>query len=175
VFVDGNIGAATATTATSEDNDTSVATTAFVQDARNKSVYINVTAVAKPNFTNTFYARLVASSVTNISITLPAVVANTPSATVTTDASLGTHFRWTAAQNFTLSNPTNPTDGQRVLWEIIQDATGSRTIAFDTKFAFGTDITGVTLTTTAAKRDFITAMYNSTADKWYVVGVSKGY
>ncbi len=42
-------------------------------------------------------------------------------------------------------------------------------------FAFGTDISGITLTTTASKRDFITAVYNSTATLWYVVGFVRGY
>lgn len=102
-------------------------------------------------------------------------VALTPGATVSTDASLGTRFRWTAAQNFTLANPTNAHNGQLLLWCIIQDGTGSRTITFDTKFAFGTDITGVTLTTSANKRDFIGAVYDSTADKFYIISVVKGY
>lgn len=99
----------------------------------------------------------------------------TPGTTVATDASLGNHFRLTAAQNFTLSNPTNPVNGQKIVWEIIQDATGSRTITLDTKFALGTDIAAVTLTTTANARDFLGAVYNSTTDKWYVIAFTKGY
>lgn len=99
----------------------------------------------------------------------------TNAASVATDASLGNHFRLTTTQNFTLSNPTNATDGQRVVWEIIQDATGSRTIALDTKFSLGTDIAAVTLTTTASKRDFLIAIYSVVTDKWYVVGFVKGY
>lgn len=92
-----------------------------------------------------------------------------------TDASLGCYFRATLTDNFTLANPINPLDGQRILWELIQDGTGSRLITLGDKFALGSDITAVTLTTTLNKRDFLTAVYNSTADKWYVVGLSKGY
>lgn len=99
----------------------------------------------------------------------------TDAATIATDASLANHFRVTLGSNRTLGNPTNPVDGQRVIWEIIQDATGSRTITLDTKFALGTDISAVTLTTGANKRDFIGAVYNSTADKWYVIALSRGY
>lgn len=99
----------------------------------------------------------------------------TDAATVATDASLGNHFRVTLGGNRTLGNPTNVTDGQRIVWELIQDGTGSRTITLDTKFAFGTDLTGVTLTTTASKRDFLTAIYNIVEDKWYVVAFIKGY
>lgn len=114
-------------------------------------------------------------SQTNVKAVAPTPVALTDAATIATDASLGNHFRVTLGGNRTLGNPTNPTDGQKCLWEIIQDATGSRTITLDTKFALGTDITGVTLTTTASKRDFLGAVYNSTADKWYVIAFVKGY
>jgi hypothetical protein len=99
----------------------------------------------------------------------------TDGANIATDASLGNHFRVTLGGNRTLDNPTNLADGQRIVWEFIQDGTGSRTIALGSKFAFGTDITGVTLTTTASKRDFMTAIYNSTADKLHVVAFVKGY
>jgi hypothetical protein len=105
----------------------------------------------------------------------PPPVTLTDAATIATNASLGNSFRVTLAGNRTLGNPTNPTDGQRILWELIQDATGSRTITLDTAFALGTDISSVTLTTTANKRDFLGAVYNSTASKWYVLAFTRGY
>lgn len=106
---------------------------------------------------------------------IQSVVALTDASTIAVDASLGNKFRVTLGGNRTLGNPTNATDGQTLTFEIIQDGTGSRTLAYDTKFAFGTDITGATLTTTLNKRDFLTVQYNSTADKFYVVGFVKGY
>lgn len=67
-------------------------------------------------------------------------------------------------------------DGDTMVWEMIQDGTGSRLISgWDAKYAFGTDITGITLSTGINKRDFITFIYNSTADKWYCVGFVRGY
>jgi len=99
----------------------------------------------------------------------------TDAATIATDAATGNYFRVTLGGNRTLGNPTNTSDGQRVIWELIQDGTGNRTITLDTKFALGTDITAVTLSTAANKRDFIGAIYNSTADKWYVIAFVKGY
>lgn len=92
-----------------------------------------------------------------------------------TDASLGNYFKIAANANFTLDNPTNPTDGQRVTWQITQDGTGSRLLTLDTAFALGTDITAVTLTTGANKCDFLGAIYDSTAVKWRVVSFVKGY
>ena len=76
-------------------------------------------------------------------------------ATISTDAGLGNRFRVTLGGNRTLANPTNAVDGQQMVWEIIQDATGSRTITLGTKFVLGTDITAVTLTTT----EFSAALY----------------
>ena len=102
-------------------------------------------------------------------------VALSDGANIATDASLGNHFRVTLGGNRTLDNPTNATDGQRAVWEFIQDGTGSRTITLGSEFAFGTDITGVTLTTTASKRDFMGAIYNSTATKWHIIAFTKGY
>lgn len=103
----------------------------------------------------------------------------TDAATIATDASLGTTFRVTLGGNRTLGNPTNPTDGQRCIWEVSQDATGGRTLAADTKFAFGNEITApassINISTNASSLSFITAIYNSTADKWRVVGNVTGY
>ena len=123
------------------------------------------------------YAPLNSSSkvpTANLPVTFPPVTL-TDAATIATDASLGNHFRVTLGGSRTLGNPTNPTDGQKVIWELIQDATGSRTITLGSAFALGTDISSVTLTTTASKRDFLGAVYNSTASKWYVIAFTKGY
>jgi hypothetical protein len=105
----------------------------------------------------------------------PAPVDLTPGATVATDASLGTYFRLAAAQNFTLSNPTGMIDGQRCLWEIKQDATGSRVLTLGSDFIFGADLTSITLSTAANKRDLIGAIYNATLAKWLVTAFTKGF
>ncbi len=96
-------------------------------------------------------------------------------ATINTDASLADHFRVTLGGNRTLANPTGMHDGQRVAWELIQDGTGTRTITLGGKFALGTDISGITLSTAINKRDLMGAVYNLAADKWYVITFIKGY
>jgi GH15 family glucan-1,4-alpha-glucosidase len=103
------------------------------------------------------------------------VVTLTDAATITVDASQGNHFRVTLGGSRTLANPTNPVNGQKITFEFIQDATGSRVLTLDTQYSFGTDITSITLTTTASKRDFMSAIYNSTTTKWYVTSFIKGY
>lgn len=106
---------------------------------------------------------------------IPVVSPLTDDATIAVDASLSNRFRVTLGGNRTLGNPTNAVDGQTLVFEIIQDGSGNRTLALDTKFALGTDISSVTLSTAADKRDFLTVTYNSTADKFYVVAFVKGY
>jgi len=97
----------------------------------------------------------------------------TDAATIATDASQGNHFAVTLGGNRTLARPTNPTNGQRAIWEIRQDSNGTRTISFDDAFIFGTDVTRPTLGTGEGKRGFVGAIYNGTS--WDVVAVSQGY
>lgn len=98
-------------------------------------------------------------------------VAVTDAATITLDAARGSYHRVTLGGNRTLAAPINPSDGQRLIFELIQDATGTRVPTWNAVFVFGT-ITN-TLTTTAAKRDIFEFVYNATAVKWYVLSASK--
>ena len=85
-------------------------------------------------------------------------------------------FRVTLGGNRTLSNPTNAADGQQVVYEIIQDETGSRALVFDTKFMFGAEITScVTSSAAANRRSYITTIYNLAADKFSIVGCVNNY
>ncbi|MEV6022223.1 hypothetical protein [Streptomyces sp. NPDC052036] len=105
----------------------------------------------------------------------PAPVTLTDASTIATDAAQGNLFRVTLGGNRTLGTPTNPTDGQVATWEFIQDTTGSRTLTLSSAFGLGSTISSITLTTTANKRDFLTAIYNAAKSKWYVIDFAKGY
>jgi hypothetical protein len=105
----------------------------------------------------------------------PAPQGLTDGASIATDASLSNTFRVILGGNRTLSNPTNPTDGQVITWEITQDGTGSRTLTLDSKFKFGSDLTSITLSTTAGVTDILAVKYNSTADKFRVVSFIRGF
>ena len=84
-------------------------------------------------------------------------------------------YRVTMNANAGLANPTGMLDGQRIKIEFLQDATGNRLLTLSNAWAFGSDITGLTLSTNANATDFITAVYNSTASKWRVIGFVRGY
>ncbi len=107
--------------------------------------------------------------------TIDPFVTLTPGTTVSTDASLGNAFTLTAAQSFTLANPTNPTANQIILYRLIQDSSGSRIMTLDTAFAFGAAIPSVTLSTTGKACDYMTCIYNSATSKWHIVGYNDGF
>lgn len=91
------------------------------------------------------------------------------------NAATGNHFYVTLGGNRTLLNPRNLQDGQKIIFEIIQDGTGSRTLTLDSKFSFGTSIPSITLTTTPDAKDFIGCKYNLKDDKLYVLAFEDGY
>jgi hypothetical protein len=104
-----------------------------------------------------------------------APVALADAATILTDASLSSLFRVTLAGNRILGNPSNPFDGQRIQWEITQDATGGRTLTLGDKFRLGDDISAVTLSAGASVMDILGAQYHAGADVWRVIALAKGY
>jgi hypothetical protein len=98
----------------------------------------------------------------------------TDAATIATDASLSNLFSVTLTTSRTLGNPTNPTDGQKVIWRIKQSGSGNCVLTLDTKFRVATDIGTVTLSTGANVTDYIGAIYHSTDDKWDIIAFTKG-
>lgn len=103
------------------------------------------------------------------------VVTLIDAATILVDATLGDTFIVTLGGNRTLGNPTGAVNGQKLTFRIRQDEIGSRTLSFDTKYRLGTDLTAITLTTTAGKTDYIGVIYHLTDDKFDVVAFMKGY
>lgn len=106
----------------------------------------------------------------------PVVVALTDGATPALDASLGTVFTLSAAGNRTIAVPSNPTSGQKIVIEHTASG-GARTLALNTGaggFRFGTDITGLTATS-SGKTDYIGCIYNGGASFFDVVAYVKGF
>lgn len=100
-------------------------------------------------------------------------VALTDAASIATDASLSNTFTVTLGGNRTLANPTNLTNGAIYNWRIRQDGTGSRTLAYGSKFKWAGGA-APTLTTTASATDFISAQYFSDTDT-LLANVLKGF
>ncbi len=108
----------------------------------------------------------------------PTVFALTDAATIASDCSnlpnFGGTFTVTLGGNRTLGNPTNPVNGQKIVWELTQDGTGNRTITLDTAFDVASDIGTITLSTAAAAVDYIGAIYRTSTSKWHVIAFTKG-
>lgn len=107
----------------------------------------------------------------------PALVALSDVATVNLDASAGKMFKLVATGNRFVAVPTNAVDGRGII--IAHTASGAdRTLALATgttgAFAFGTDVTGLTATTSGTT-DYIGAVYDATATRWRVISYVKGY
>lgn len=123
--------------------------------------------LASPTFTGT----VTAARFTAAPVTL------TDATTIATDAATSSHFRVTLGGNRTLGVPTNPIDGQRVLWELTQDATGGRVLTLASGaggFAVGAD-GPVVLSTTPGARDFLGAVYSAALNRWLVLALAKGF
>ena len=97
----------------------------------------------------------------------------TDAASITTDASLSNTFTVTLGGNRTLANPTNMTNGAIYTWRVRQDGTGSRTLAYGSKFKWPGGA-APTLTTTASATDFISGQYFSDTDTLLCVA-QKGF
>ncbi len=108
---------------------------------------------------------------------VPKVFALTDAANIATNAALGNYATVTLAGNRTMDNPTNPTDGQIITYELKQDATGTRTITWSSTaggFSFGGG-TAPTLSTAASKVDLIGFRYSATVGKWLYLGSQTGF
>ena len=90
-----------------------------------------------------------------------AIVTLTDGATVTPDMADGNNFSLTLGGNRTLANPTNLTAGQSGSIFLVQDGTGSRTLAYGSYYDFAGG-TAPTLTTTANAVDRIDYIVRST-------------
>jgi len=92
---------------------------------------------------------------------------------IATDASLSNNFKLVLGANATLSNPTNLTDGMVLNFRIKQDATGSRTLAYGSKFKFPGGIAPL-LSTAPNAVDLLSGYYDSTDDT-ICCNLSKGF
>lgn len=99
----------------------------------------------------------------------------TDSATIALDASRANIFDVLLAGNRTLGAPASGIDGQMITIRVRQDATGNRTLSFDSVYRFSTDLPSPTLSTAANATDYLTFLYNSSAGKWDFVGKVFGF
>lgn len=122
-------------------------------------------------------ATMLAGSIPVTKLTPPAVATLTDGATVPLDASLfASYYRLVAAGDRTISAPTSPTDGQKIIIQHVASA-ANRTLSLASGsggFRFGSDITALTQTV-SGKTDYIGAIYCSADNRWDIVAYTKGF
>lgn len=101
----------------------------------------------------------------------PTRVQLTDASAINTDCTLGNDFYVILHGNRTLNNPTGAKAGQRIVFELIQDSTGSRTITLGSLFVVGGFT--VTLSTTANARDYLDVIYSDSDNLFYVIDFIK--
>jgi hypothetical protein len=105
----------------------------------------------------------------------PAVVGLNDAATITVDASLGNDFRVTIGGNRTMSTPANPTDGQKITFQVTQGTAGPYTLSWASGYQFSAGLPQPTLSTTAGDTDLLCFIYNSTKSAWLLAAFLNGF
>jgi hypothetical protein len=136
-------------------------------------------AAKAPLASPTFTGVAVIPAMTRTGRTKRSVTALTDAATILVDASLNDNFAVTlTASGHVLGTPSNPptgTDTQLLMFAITQDGTGNKTMTLAAGYAFGTDITSITLSTAANKTDYLGVRWNPLTSKWDVMAFARGY
>lgn len=101
------------------------------------------------------------------------IVTLTDGATITPNCEDGNVFRVTLAGNRTMAAPSNPRSGQTIVLHVLQDGTGSRTLAWNAIYRFAGS-TDPTLTTAASARDVFAFNYDSVSNVWAQAGLNVG-
>jgi hypothetical protein len=134
-----------------------------------------VGAAGSAVLTEAMAAPAAAATTTEQGAIAPAVINLTDAATIAVDASLGNDFRVTIAASRTIGNPANPTDGQKITFQITQGATGSSTITWGSNYEFSTGLPQPTLSTTSGLTDLLGFIYNASKNKWLLVAFVNGF
>ena len=126
---------------------------------------------------NPLYGMYILDNGNNIDVKLSITYSPlTDGATIALDAINGPRFKVTIAGARQLLNPTNPQgNGQMILIRVKQDATGGRTLTYDTKYRFSTDLPSPVLSTAANKIDYLGFIFNQDDDKWDFISFVKGF
>jgi hypothetical protein len=105
----------------------------------------------------------------------PAVVVLADAATIAVDASLGNDFRVTIAGSRTMGNPSNPVDGQAVIFQVTQGTGGSSAITWGSSYEFSAGLPQPALSATAGQTDLLGFIYNAAKGKWLLAAFVNGF
>lgn len=148
-------------------------------DAGVKTTTVSAASIGVTGDINAAAGRIFASAATvtgivsAVNLVTPIVSVNYNGNTVV-DATQGSYFRGVAVSAFTLS-ANNCFDGQKIIFEIRQDGTGTRVMTPGSQWGFGTDVSAATLSTAVSATDFVGGFYNKVRSKLFITAFVKGY
>lgn len=116
-----------------------------------------------------------ASTTTEPGGTAPAVVSLTDAPTIAVDASLGNDFRLTLGGDHTLGDPSNPTDGQQIIFQVTQGAGAPFTVTWGSAYQFSTGLPQPALSTDAGQTDVLGFIYDAANGSWLLAAVVTGF
>jgi hypothetical protein len=105
----------------------------------------------------------------------PTVVMLTDAPTIAVDASLGDDYRVTIAASRVMGSPTNPSDGQQIIFQVTQGTAGSSTITWDSGYEFSAGLPQPTLSTAAGDTDLLGFVYNEARGMWLLAAFVNGF
>jgi len=105
----------------------------------------------------------------------PAVVHLTDAATIAVDASAGNDFRVTIAGNRTMGTPSNPSNGQQIIFQITQGTGAPFTITWASGYEFSAALPQPALSSSAGKTDLLGFVYNATTGTWLLAAFLNGF
>lgn len=124
--------------------------------------------------TRTLIAYNRSSNTIKLNNLVPTIGTPAGTGTITPDASSASQFNITVSGTLTVNGPTNGSDGQKITFRILNDASHSVTLATGSgNFSFGTDITSYT--NSVSLTDYIGAIWNAPTSRWNVVAVTQGF
>ena len=105
----------------------------------------------------------------------PTVVMLTDAPTIAVDASAGNDFRVTLSASRTMGTPTNPANGQQIIFQITQGSVGSATLTWASGYEFSTELPQPTLSTAAGQTDLLGFIYNAAKGAWLLAAFVYGF
>jgi hypothetical protein len=147
-----SVSAFTINTLTATSIDTSVINASLVSAANG-----TFTSTVSANTIDTSIAIITDASITDAIFAGQVVgtpVTLTDATSIALDLATGNNFTVTLAGNRTLENPTNAVAGQTGQMYVIQDGTGSRTLAFGSNYKFPNG-TAITISTSTSSVDLL--------------------
>ena len=105
----------------------------------------------------------------------PAVVMLTDAPTITVDASAGNDFRVTLVASRTMATPTNPTNGQQIIFQITQGSAGLAVITWDTGYEFSAEMPQPALSSAPGETDLLGFVYNAAKSSWLLAAFVNGF